>query len=55
MKKREVAWHILFYNIRMNVKFEYNDAGINQHKLTYFFEITIILLNSDRVVACKHL
>lgn len=41
MKKREVAWHILLYNIRMNIKFDKNTSNCNQIKITYFFILII--------------
>src|SRR3989338_10051269 len=39
MKKREVGWHILFYNIRRNIEFNGNDIKENLH--FYFFKIKI--------------
>jgi hypothetical protein len=42
MKKREVGWHILFYNIRRNIVF---DGEKYQEGLTfYFFKIDIYLI-----------
>ena len=42
MKKREMGWHILLYNIRMNVKFEANTSGSAQAQISYFFVIIVI-------------
>ena len=40
MKKREMGWHVLLYNIRMNVKFEANNLGSKQTQI-YFFVIIV--------------
>lgn len=50
MKKREVAWHILLYNLRMNVKFK--DSLINSKPIetNYFFVIIEILVIPDYVI-----
>lgn len=42
MKKREMGWHILLYNIRMNVKFD-NNSGSPQAQIDYFFVVIVIL------------
>ena len=39
MKKREMGWHILFYNIRRNI--EFNGKGIKENLSFYFFIIKI--------------
>lgn len=43
MKKREMGWHILLYNIRMNVKFEANANRSVQSQISYFFVLVVIL------------
>ena len=42
MKKREMAWHILLYNIRMNMKFDSNPPAYNQLQINYFFVLIVI-------------
>ena len=42
MKKREMGWHVLLYNIRMNVKFD-NETGSVQTQIDYFFVIIVVL------------
>jgi len=42
MKKREMGWHVLLYNIRMNVKFDSNNSGSAQTQINYFFVIIVI-------------
>jgi len=42
MKKREMGWHVLLYNIRMNIKFESNSSGPAQAQISYFFVIIVI-------------
>jgi hypothetical protein len=42
MKKREMSWHILLYNIRMNVKFDSN-SGSAQTQISYFFVLIVVL------------
>ena len=46
MKKREVGWHILFYNIRRNIEFNGNDIKENLH---FYFFIIKIWVTPDRV------
>ena len=41
MKKREMGWHVLLYNIRMNVKFEANASVSSQAKINYFFVMIV--------------
>jgi hypothetical protein len=41
MKKREMAWHVLLYNIRMNVKFDYS-SGSAQAQINYFFVLIVV-------------
>ena len=41
MKKREMGWHVLLYNIRMNIKFEANASGSSQAKISYFFVMVV--------------
>ena len=45
MKKREMGWHILFYNIRRNIVFEGNEVKEN---LTFFILIFEIYLIPDK-------
>lgn len=42
MKKREMSWHILLYNIRMNIKFETNLSSSEQAEVDYFFVLIVI-------------
>lgn len=42
MKKREMAWHILLYNIRMNVKFDNNYSESIQKEIDYFFVLVVV-------------
>jgi len=42
MKKREMGWHVLWYNMRMNIKFEDNSSGSSQAKISYFFVVIVI-------------
>jgi hypothetical protein len=42
MKKREMGWHVLLYNIRMNVKFDVDSKGSMQAQIDYFFVIIVI-------------
>jgi hypothetical protein len=42
MKKREMRWHVLYYNFRMNVKFETNKSEIMQTKVETFFILILI-------------
>lgn len=42
MKKREMGWHVLLYNIRMNVKFEAAASESAQAQIDYFFVIIVI-------------
>jgi|GEM_PF-2103698 len=46
MKKREMGWHILLYNIRMNVKFDKSSAS-KQTLVSYFFVILVVLVIPD--------
>ncbi len=48
MKKREMGWHILLYNIRMNVKFEANPSGFGQAQIDYFFVLIEIFSYSGQ-------
>jgi len=41
MKKREMGWHVLLYNIRMNIKFD-DDSGSAQAQISYFFVIITV-------------
>ena len=52
MKKREMGWHILFYNIRRNIEFNGNDIKENLH---FYFFIIEILVTPDRANETKHL
>ena len=47
MKKREMGWHILFYNIRRNIVFDGTDVKEN---LTFFILIFEIWVTPDRAV-----
>lgn len=42
MKKREMGWHVLLYNIRMNVKFEADASKSAQAQIDYFFVIIAV-------------
>lgn len=42
MKKREMAWHILYYNLRMNVKFDADDSSLVQTEVGTFFILILI-------------
>jgi hypothetical protein len=42
MKKREMGWHILYYNLRMNVKFEDSETGLMQTEVETFFILILI-------------
>lgn len=46
MKKREMGWHILLYNIRMNVKSEDNNSRFKQSQIGYFFVLMVIFQDS---------
>mgnify|MGYP001610773039 CR=1 FL=1 len=46
MKKRQMAWHVLLYNIRMNVKFD-NNSGYVQAQIDYFFVMVVVLAIPD--------
>jgi len=37
MEKREMAWHILLYNLRMNIKFNENKLNCRAWDIDYFF------------------
>jgi len=52
MKKREMGWQILFYNIRRNIKFD--GFGFKEN-LSFFILIFEIYLTPDKAVICKHL
>ena len=41
MKKREMGWNILLYNIRMNVKFESDSQGFEQSQIIHFFILIV--------------
>jgi len=45
MKKREMSWHILYYNIRRNIVF---DEKTNQKVLTFYFFILEIYVIPDK-------
>lgn len=45
MKKREMGWHILFYNIRRNIGFDENEV---KESLTFYFFILEIYLIPDK-------
>lgn len=47
MKKREMGWHVLLYNIRMNIKFGSNNSGSVQAQINYFFVFVVILVTPD--------
>jgi len=47
MKKREMGWNVLFYNIRRNIVFERNE--VKESLSFYFFKIEIYLI-PDKVV-----
>ena len=42
MKKREMGWHVLLYNLRMSVKFEDNKTGLMQTEVETFFILILI-------------
>ena len=42
MKKREIGWHILFYNIRRNIVFD--GIGVKESLNFYFFKIEVYLI-----------
>ena len=48
MKKREMGWHILLYNIRMNVKFDDGCSESEQTQINYFFVIVVFFVIPDR-------
>ena len=52
MKKREMGWHILFYNIRRNIVFDRN--GVKESLAFYFF-IFEILVTPDKAIFSKDL
>jgi len=52
MKKREMGWHVLFYNIRRNI--EFNGKTIKQN-LSFFILIFQICPTPDKVFISKHL
>jgi hypothetical protein len=45
MKKREMGWHILYYNIRRNIEFNENEVKEN---LNFYFFILIIYPTPDK-------
>jgi hypothetical protein len=45
MKKREMGWHILFYNIRRNIEFEGNEVKEN---LSFFILIFKVYITPDK-------
>lgn len=47
MKKREMGWHILYYNIRRNIKF---DGKVIEEDLTFFILIFEIYVTPDKVI-----
>lgn len=42
MKKREMGWHVLYYNLRMNVKFDVDEGGLMQTKVETFFILILV-------------
>jgi hypothetical protein len=52
MKKREMGWHILFYNIRRNI--EFNGKSIKED-LTFFILIFQICPTPDKEIKHKQL
>jgi len=46
MRKREMGWHILWYNMRMNIKFESNPSGSEQAQIDYFCVVMVIFWDS---------
>jgi hypothetical protein len=55
MKKREMGWHVLLYNIRMNVKFGANTPRSEQAQISYFFVIIVILVIPDCALEKRNL
>ena len=55
MKKREMAWHVLLYNIRMNVKFETNNLESTQTQICYFFVLVVVFVIPDRAMKPENL
>ena len=50
MKKREMGWHILFYNIRRNIEF---DGRTVKESLSFFILIFEIYVTPDRAILQK--
>ena len=50
MKKREMGWHVLLYNIRMNVKFDTGDSESAQAQISYFFVLLVVFVILDKAV-----
>ena len=48
MKKREMGWHVLFYNIRRNIEF---DGKKFEENLSFFILIFEIYITPDSVVS----
>jgi len=48
MKKREMGWHVLFYNIRRNIVFDV--AGVKESLSFYFFSVEIYLFPDRALV-----
>ena len=49
MKKREMGWNVLFYNIRRNIVFERNE--VKESLSFYFFKIEIYLIPDRALLA----
>lgn len=54
MKKREMGWYILLYNMRMNVKFD-NYSESAQTQINYFFVIIVIFYDFGQSLKLKKL
>ena len=52
MKKREMGWHILFYNIRRNIEFDETNSNRN---LSFYFLTFEFWITPDKAPPTKHL
>ena len=50
MKKREMGWHILYYNIRRNIVFDGNEVKENLSFYFFIFEIYLIPDRAEKIL-----
>jgi len=53
MKKREMGWHILFYNLRRNIIYDKKDA--KENLFFYFFKLEFMSLRTELSVGKSYL